>query len=569
VPYQPARQKVPHPTGAPLEIDLVFNVRPCGTCSFFWPDDPGQQPYGPYPSFDLSANTPPYQDPDPTVTSYPWLVEKTRPPSFPDPEVMDGCRKAPIMTIGINPNLTAFAPGRIGTSWAYPSFSSDGGTDEWTKYAYYYRYRSVYQERFDLDFVKQFLLPDQQVVAPRPGVIVDATRTSSSPSFDVKVCYDGDTEDTVISLTGETGGPRWVLLFDPHPPANRFAAGDVVAALLDVPAGETTQVYRDQVGYYEQFVPVLDGFDAFLRAKGYTGPPLRMGEDVGQLDMVACASPHWSPLFLGGTRQSEQTIIDNCVGRNAWAMKQFVHTRPAVLYIVGESSYNMFVASFGALLERDPPLSYRPDDGAFTLLRETTDPDHPCYFRFSTTIDGTAYSVRTRLVVTPHFSYNTNFVPQLRLSPAQWQQIQAQSPACAEFLQKDPRLTYVIPEKESDYTAFWVHEDAQGLLADIDRSFPDFAPMLRAGFYDAHQMMGSVLADLYAKGELAYGPAGAAPGEVLTRNEGSCHFCVNQYWQFPPGCPYGKINEAPPSPGFLEQVTAAIVSAGRPRGGAK
>ena len=49
-----------------------------------------------------------------------------RSPTFPDAEVMDGCRKAPIMTIGINPNLTAFAPGSTGASWCYPSFGGPG-----------------------------------------------------------------------------------------------------------------------------------------------------------------------------------------------------------------------------------------------------------------------------------------------------------------------------------------------------------------------------------------------------------------------------------------------------------
>lgn len=242
MPYHPPRQKLPRPTGAPLEIDLVFNVRPCGTCSYFWPDDPSKQPYGPYPSFDLSVNEPSEPTPDPTAFTYPWLVETTRPESFPDPEIMDGCRKTPIMTIGINPNLTAFAPGRTGASWCYPSFYSDDGTDEWTKYAWYYRYRSVYQECFDLEFSKRFLLAEGQIVAPKPGVLVSAIRTSDSPSFEIKVRYDGDGQDTAIQLTGETGAPQWVVLFDAY--NNRFPQGETIAAKLDVPAGATTQINR-------------------------------------------------------------------------------------------------------------------------------------------------------------------------------------------------------------------------------------------------------------------------------------------------------------------------------------
>ena len=127
------------------------------------------------------------------------------------------------MTIGINPNLTAFAPGVTGTSWCYPHFASDDGTDEWTKYAFYYRYRSVFQERFDFDFVKKYLLPEPRVIAPRAGSVVSADRTSSAPAFTLKVRYDGDLSDTEIPLSHDLGTPRWVILFDPHPPKNRFA----------------------------------------------------------------------------------------------------------------------------------------------------------------------------------------------------------------------------------------------------------------------------------------------------------------------------------------------------------
>ena len=94
----------------------------------------------------------------------------TAAPAFPLPEVLDGCRKAPIMTIGINPNLTAFAPGQPGTAWCYPNFADDESADLFTKYAYYYRYRSVFQERFDLSWVEQFLLPEPRVVAAKAGL---------------------------------------------------------------------------------------------------------------------------------------------------------------------------------------------------------------------------------------------------------------------------------------------------------------------------------------------------------------------------------------------------------------
>ena len=130
--YDPPRQSNPKPPADPLEIDLVVNVRPWSTCSFFWPEDSSKQPYGPYPCYDFDSNTPAERGPEGETSSFVWLKGTTRPAAFPDAEVMDGCRKAPIMTIGINPNLTAFALGKTGASWVYPSFSSDGVTDSWT-----------------------------------------------------------------------------------------------------------------------------------------------------------------------------------------------------------------------------------------------------------------------------------------------------------------------------------------------------------------------------------------------------------------------------------------------------
>ncbi|HZN14430.1 MAG TPA: hypothetical protein VFB78_09205 [Acidimicrobiales bacterium] len=562
--YIPPREANPQPTGQPIEVDLVFNVTSCGTCDFFWPAAPGHQIYGPYPSFDITMTPPPPKDPPASTPAFVWAQGTTGPAAYPTPGLLDGCRKAPIMTVGINPNLTAFAPGRAGTSWCYPSFASDASADLFTKYAYYFRYRSVFQERFDFDWVQQFLLPLPRIVAHKDGSVVSALRPTDAPSYELHVRYDGDSVDTIYRLEHELGTPRWVVLFDSHGATSAFKAGDTIAAKLDVPAGQAVRVFREPVGYYEQFVPVMEAFQSTLRESGHQDAVLQMGEDVCQMDMVACASPHWNQFFLGDSDESVQTIVDNCVAKNAYVMKQLVQTRPAVLYLVGESAYDMFHGAFGALLQRDVPLSTDPVDGAFTLLTETTDPQHPCNLKFDTVVGGAPYSLTTRVVVTPHFSYSSNFTPQIRLSPEAWADLQRDDPACAAALNDPPKIVPQLPIKPTDYAAFLITEDAASVLADLQQRFPLSGAQLAAAYYDPHAMMATVLDDLYVSGTLTYGAVPGGALEALGRTEGSCHFCVNEKWTFAGECRYDKTSETAPPAGYLEQVAAQMVASGRP-----
>ena len=475
--YNPKRQKAPILTGDPMEIELVFNVRPCGTCEFFWPDNPNDQSYGPYPLFDFKENFPKENKAIETPKMYEWLQAKTVESGFPNGEVMDGCRKTPIMTIGINPNMTAFAPGTNGASWAYPRFTSDDDTDGFAKYAYYYRYRNVYQERYEFDYVKQYLLTNSeitvtkkvtvtqdQIKAAKDGKIVSANRPGAGPTFDLVIQYDGEDNDITITLQRDKGLPRYVLLFDDREPTNVFKAGNVIAAKLEVPAGEDVNVYQKLQTYYEQLVPTLNSFSEFLKSKGFNDADIKIGEDVGQLDMVGCASPHWKPSFLGGSQDSENLIISNCVSKNAWAMKQLIMTRPSVLFLVGESSYNMFKKFFGNLIYRNKPLPDRPSDYAFTLFHDTIDSKDPTMFKYETEIDGTSYNIETRLIVTPHFSFSSNFVPQIRLYSSKREELEQEFPECFKFIKFDDRITVSEPNKGYDSYS-WSEEDNESILS--------------------------------------------------------------------------------------------------------
>jgi hypothetical protein len=546
--YDPPRQKSPAPPQNALEIDLVFNVRPCGTCGFFWPAD-GPQPYGPYSTYDFPSDTPQGANPQ-GQPSFVWIQGVTRPPSFPDAEVMDGCRKAPVMTIGINPNLTAFAPGLLAATWCYPSFSSDDGTDSWTKYAYYYRYRSLYQEHLDLAFVKQFLLPEGRVNAAKSGTMLSVPRANADPSYEMRVRYDGDDTPTAIHLAGVAGQSPYVVLVDV---GQRFEAGDLLAARVAVPGGNSVEVYAQTAAYYLQMMPVMERFETFLRSQGHTDAHLRVGEDVGQLDMVGCASPHWGPQWLGGTTQGVNTVVSNCVQKNAWAMKQLVQARPAVLFLVGQASWNMFRNSFGHLIRSQTPLPAVPEDGPYTLLRLTANGD--CRFEFSAQIDGLAYSLSTRVVITPHFSYNDNFLPQFRMSPDSFAAFRPANSEAAAFLQNDPRIQF--QSEPGSYVVAGIRNDPDGVLAELQQKYPVAWTVLQSDFYDPHEIMAGVLRDLYPK-YLSF--TSGQNGGFLTRSDGPCEFCENDKWKFPLGCPYGKPLEPKYPIGFLEKVVAVMLA---------
>jgi hypothetical protein len=456
------------------------------------------------------------------------------------------------MTIGINPNLTAFAPGRTGAAWCYPSFSSVDSSDSWTKYAYYYRYRSVYQEHLDLKFIEPYLLPEGSIRAAKGGVMQAFSRTSEDPSYEIRVQYDGDPNPTAIHLPGKIGQPRYVVLADAN---TRFEKNDLLAARLDVPNGHKIDVYAQPIGYYMQMVPVLSAFEAFLKEKGHTTAHLQIGEDVGQLDMIACASPHWGPQWLGGTSQSVNTVISNCVHKNAWAMKQLVQTRPAILFLVGQASWNMFQQSFGHLIRSKAPLPTLPEDGPFTLLRMTTEQE--CRLEFSTKIGTEEYTLSTRLVITPHFSYNENFVPQFRMSPQAFEAFEMHYPLAAEFLQKDPRINF--QKHSGSFVAAGIERDAAAVVNELKQKYPTAAAELRPDLYDPHEMMTAVLKTMYGK-ELTYIESKDGGSGYVARGTGPCTFCVNDHWKFPKGCPYGKPDERQYTIGFLEKVAAAMLA---------
>lgn len=80
-----------------------------------------------------------------------------------------------------------------------------------------------------------------------------------------------------------------------------------------------------------------------------------------------------------------------------------------------------------------------------------------------------------------------------------------------------------------------------------------------AYFVDPIEMMANVLVQETETGRIAFDDQ----AKRLRRTSGGCQFCVNDLWEFPEGCAYGKPGEQMPAPGHLQAVVAEISASAR------
>jgi hypothetical protein len=146
----------------PTEVELAYEVMPCQAMRVA--EEPGPTPHpcayfrqwGTYHSYGYESDQPP-------VT--PGIVQLAqylgRGPLA--PEMLSGCRKAPIMTVGINPNLPGWWPATINS--INPLF------DSVEQYAHYFRYRETAKLDIPLQQYRQYLAG--QTDGPFSGVELD------------------------------------------------------------------------------------------------------------------------------------------------------------------------------------------------------------------------------------------------------------------------------------------------------------------------------------------------------------------------------------------------------------
>jgi hypothetical protein len=165
------------------------------------------------------------------------------------------------------------------------------------------------------------------------------------------------------------------------------------------------------------------------------------------------------------------------------------------------------------------------------------------------------------VVVTPHFSYDTLFLPQFRLSPTEWSAFSKRYADCAAFLKAEARLLF-HPAQPDQFLAFLVRNRADwgAVLEDLHAKYREPACVLTGQYaYDAHAMMAGALDDLDTSGRLMYTPPKGRSRGFLGRSDGPSTFCDNRHWRFPLGCPYGKPEEPLVTAEFLVGIAESIV----------
>ena len=530
----------------PLEVKLVSDVRDCKTCQWFWGAVP---PYGNFPVYDWNEDYPKAVRDQKQTTDYvkkPTMKVKACGQGQVDPGVMHGCRKAPIMTIGINPNLTAYFPSSTGAVWAYPGFSKNA------RYAYYYRHHNVYQESFGLDFIKKNILAGSEIIAENDGWLISSDRCTDHRWVLLSLEYvDGTKKEVEVAWTDQL---RFVVLVNTNtqkdPKKLSFKKGDVIGAKISGLTGNDIQLYENSTGYYQRYVYVLEKFKELLAGQPVADADLSISEDVCQHDMIACASPGWSSNYDIPTGK----ITTNCVIDHAFLVSQLVQTMPSVIVIVGGSSLEMFAKVFAPFLT-DLDYYYEVEDSkgektrvikeTYQLLKETTEREKFLHIKIGD------YELKSRIVISPHFSYSANFVEQSRLSEAAWKAFQSDFVEDTQILIDEGRV------QANDWNSI-VPVRIYGKDDSIREKLSSSAwSVLMAYYYDPIEMLADVLQQEYNAGRIAY------DGSIkrLKRTEGSCKFCVNGLWQFTEGCPYSKTTITPPAEGELEAIVKQVIAA--------
>lgn len=491
------------------EVQLAWEVMTCLglRTTYDRPDSPCHwfnAHYGPYPAYTLTQQQPrTLLSADESRT----LAVATRGLRYSVPELMSGCRRAPIMSIGINPNLTASQRSVRGATWCYPFF------DDIAKYADHFRNRTIHQERFPVELVRKYIVAGTETVAESDGEVTDITWASPkmADNIAISVSYaDRRTDVLRVPVDHE-------VLCDTSQTYRNFRKGDILAGKLELPEGVAANVIQERVGYYEQFQKIIERFKSSDPA--LQSSEVQIGEDACQADMVACPSPGWNAYFPDVVREG---VANECVARRRYLARQLIQTRPAAIVFAGSSAVEMFLDSLknelaSGQVKIDPPVDLSKD--TVVLLRESLST------RYMLQYQANGVSFDSRLVFSPHFSYGDNFTAGCWMRGDQWGTYEKSFPADAAKVEKTKKLVQGAVVLGLDPGS----DEWKGALTAVG------AEELSKYYLDPVGTIASVLLQEYGDDR----PLRLDSGKKhLVRTRSDCQFCDNALFQLPGGCRY-------------------------------
>lgn len=284
-------------TRLPIEVELAYEVMSCNAmrtaqepvgkphpCSYF-------RKWGTYHSYDYSIGGAPKER---------GIVHQARymgrAPLV--PELLSGCRKAPILAVGINPNLPGW--------WPYSRRSLNPLFDDYRQYAHYFRYRAT------------------------------AKLELSESDYEA---YGGGPEDTPFSD------------FELDVPADE--SGDRVVALQLQPQ----KMYEG----YQDLLDRLTKKMGWPRGSLTVGEDLAYGNMVAMpsAKWTTAADAH-DPALPPMSESERNGIVSECFRQRRYFLRQLFQSLPAVVLIFSQNTANAFNQelqsrfTIGAPDEREP-----------------------------------------------------------------------------------------------------------------------------------------------------------------------------------------------------------------------
>jgi hypothetical protein len=248
-------------------------------CSYF-------RKWGTYHSYDYIKNGPPANKSIQQPSEYSGK-------SYLSPEVLSGCRKAPIFCLGINPNLAGFWEAKRNS--LYPLF------DEYKQYAHYFRYRTV----------AKLALPEKNYVEYGGG-----KKDTPFSNTDLKVPTDASGKKPIPT---ELQNQEMYLAYQ---------------NLLDsLATGMNWKKHQLTVGEDISYGNMV----ACASAKWITK------SDPSQPDMP--------PMTL----KEKDGIVQECFFKRKYFIRQLIQSLPRVILIFSQSTANAFISTFkDAFIEGHP-----------------------------------------------------------------------------------------------------------------------------------------------------------------------------------------------------------------------